>query len=343
MNLVVPIALTVTVFLSALWLTRRFLCYAVARQLLDAPNARSSHVVATPRGGGVAIVAATLASLPVSGWNGALAWPVVWGLLGGGVLVALIGFVDDLGHILLRRWRLLAHFAAAAWVLAWLGGLPPLPLLGSVRELGWMGHGLATLYLVWLLNLTNFMDGIDGIACVEAITVSMGGVLLCLVVVPGDTSWLAPLVLASATFGFLVWNWPPAMIFMGDAGSGFLGLMLAAFSLQAGWAAPNLSWSWVILLGVFVVDATVTLLRRMARGEKFYEAHRCHAYQHAARRWGAHLPVSLAVGAINVCWLLPMALLVALGLLDGLLGVAIAYAPLVGMAVLLGAGKPSPA
>jgi len=343
MNLLVPIALTVTVFLFALWLTGRFLRYALARHLLDVPNARSSHVVVTPRGGGVAIVVATLASLPVLGWNRALAWPVVWGLLGGGVLVALLGFADDRGHIILRRWRLLGHFAAAAWVLAWVGGLPPIPVLGSVRELGWIGHGLAVLYFVWLLNLTNFMDGIDGIAGVEAITVSLGGVLLCLVVVPGNAWWLAPLVLASATFGLLVWNWPPAKIFMGDAGSGFLGLMLAALSLQAAWISRPLFWSWVILLGVFVVDATVTLLRRVARRERFWEAHRCHAYQHAARRCGAHLPVTLAVGAINVCWLLPMALLVALGLVDGLFGVVIAYAPLVGTAVWLKAGEPSPA
>jgi Fuc2NAc and GlcNAc transferase len=343
MSLLIPIVLAVAVFLSALWFTGRFLRYAVARQLLDVPNARSSHVAATPRGGGAAIVVATLATLPVLGWTGALAWPEVSGLLGGGVLVALLGFADDRGHIILRRWRLLGHSAAAVWVLAWLGGLPPLPVLGSIRDLGWMGYALAALYLVWLLNLTNFMDGIDGIAAVEAITVSLAGVLLCLVVVPGDRWWLVPLVLASAASGFLVWNWPPAKIFMGDAGSGFLGLTLAVLSLQAGWVFPTLFWSWVILLGVFVVDATVTLLRRIVSRERFYEAHRCHAYQHAARRWGAHLPVTLAVGAINICWLLPMALLVALGMLDGLFGVVIAYAPLVGMAVWLKAGKPSPA
>jgi Fuc2NAc and GlcNAc transferase len=227
-------------------------------------------------------------------------------------------------------------------VLVWLGGLPPLPVFGVVLDLGWMGNSLAPVYLVWLLNLTNFMDGIDGIAGIEAITVCLGGVLLYVVAVPGATSWLAPFVLASATIGFLVWNWPPAKIFMGDAGSSFLGLMLAALSLQAGWVAPKLFWSWVILLGVFVVDATVTLIRRMARGKKFYEAHRSHAYQHAAQRWGAHLPVTLAVGAINLCWLLPVALLVALGSLDGMLGVLIAYAPLVAAALWLKAGKPSP-
>ena len=327
------------VFVAAWWLTGRFRRYAQARQLLDVPDMRSSHVVPTPRGGGVAIVLSALTALPVLGALGALAWSTLWGLLGGGALVALIGFVDDHGHIA-PRWRLIGHLAAATWVLAWLGGLPPLSILGFVLKPGWVGNGLAVLYLVWVLNLTNFMDGIDGIAGVETITVSLGGVLLYLVAVPGNTPWLAPLVLTSATLGFLVWNWPPAKIFMGDAGSGFLGLMLAALSLQAAWVAPALFWSWVILLGAFIVDATVTLVRRVARRERFYEAHRSHAYQHATMR-RSHASVTLAVGAINLCWLLPVALLVALGSLDGLLGVFVAYAPLVAAALWLKAGTPS--
>ena len=342
MSLLLPALLPLGAFLAALWLTGWLRRYALARRLLDVPNARSSHAVATPRGGGVAIVLPTLIALPLVVAIGGLAWPTVWGLLGGGALVALVGFADDLGHIA-PRWRLLGHFAAAAWVLVWLGGLPPLPLFGLVLGLGWLGHGLAALYLVWLLNLTNFMDGIDGIAGVEVIIVSLGGMLLYLVAAPGNTVWLVPLVLASATLGFLVWNWPPAKIFMGDAGSGFLGLMLAALSLQAAWVAPALFWSWVILLGAFIVDATVTLTRRVARGERFYEAHRSHAYQHAAQRWRAHLPVTLAVAAIDLCWLLPIALLVAFGSLDPVLGVLIAYAPLVAAVLWLRAGEASAA
>jgi Fuc2NAc and GlcNAc transferase len=250
--------------------------------------------------------------------------------------------VDDRGHVA-PRWRLIGHFAAASWVLAKLGGAPPLTTFGYGLGSGWLGFAIAALYLVWMLNLTNFMDGIDGIAGVEAITVCLSVAFLSEVAAPGEHLWIAPLVLASATLGFLVWNWPPAKIFMGDAGSGFLGLMFAALSLQAGWVASRLFWSWVILLGVFVVDATVTLIRRMAHGERFYEAHRSHAYQHAALHRGAHMPVTVAVGVINLCWLLPVALMVALGWLDGLLGVLVAYAPLVVAAVRLKAGRPSTA
>lgn len=312
--------------------------YALARSILDVPNARSSHTAPTPRGGGVAIVAATLAGLPVLAAAGALSWAALWALAGAGGLVALIGFLDDHGHIA-ARWRLLAHFAAAAWALAWLGGAPPLLLFGAQVDLGWLGTGLAAVYLVWLLNLYNFMDGIDGIASVEAIAVGVGGALLH--ALAGDPALaMAPLLLAAAAGGFLLWNFPPARIFMGDAGSGFLGVVLGVLSLQAAWHAPQLLWSWAILLGVFVVDATLTLLRRLLRGEKVYEAHRSHAYQHASRRFGRHLPVTLAVAAIDLLWLLPIALWVGMGGLDGLLGVALAYLPLVVLALKFRAGQP---
>lgn len=288
----------------------------------------------------MAIVLSTLVAILAVGWARWLSWPMVWSLCGGGVLVALVGFVDDRGHVA-PRWRLAGHFTAALWVLLVQGGLPPLVVMGFPLDLGWSGFVVAALFLVWMLNLTNFMDGIDGIAGVETITVCLSAAFLSGVAAPGEHLWIVPLVLASATLGFLVWNWPPAKIFMGDVGSGFLGLMLAVLSLQAGWTANRLFWSWVILFGVFVVDSTVTLIRRMAHGERIYEAHRSHAYQHAAIERGAHLPVTLAVGVINLCWLLPVALFVALGWLDGVLGVLIAYAPLVIAAVRLKAGRPS--
>ena len=338
-----PVALLIpaAALLAAWHLTGRVRQYALARHLLDVPNARSSHVVATPRGGGVAIVLATIAALLAAAVLGFLRWPTVAGLTGGGALVAAVGFTDDRRHMR-RRWRLLAHVVAAVWVLSYLGGLPPLTAFDGTLDLGWTGHALAALYLVWLINLTNFMDGIDGIAAIEVVTTCLSGTLLYLVTVPEGSSWVGPLVLAAATLGFLVWNWPPAKIFLGDSGSGFLGLMLAGLALDAGWAAPELFWSWNILLGVFVVDATVTLVRRALRGERFYEPHRTHAYQHAAQHWGTHKPVTLFVGVINVLWLLPLALLVARGSLDGPAGVLIAYAPLAAAAVWLGAGVPSP-
>ncbi len=315
--------------------------YALARSLMDIPNARSSHLVPTPRGGGVAIVLAFLAALPVLAFANLLPWPSVWGLLGAGAVVAVIGFLDDHGHIP-ARWRLLGHFAGAIWALFWLGGLPPLSLFGMSLDLGWLGHALAAVYLVWLLNLYNFMDGIDGIASVEAICVCVGGTLLYVMSGFADSTqsmaWVMPMLLAAAVAGFLYWNFPPARIFMGDAGSGFLGITLGVMSLQASWVAPQLLWAWLILLGVFVVDATWTLLHRLLRRERVYEAHRSHAYQFASRRFRRHLPVTLAVALLNLLWLLPLAVCVVLGYLDGIVGLVLAYSPLAWLAWRFDAG-----
>lgn len=327
-----PVMAGVSLFLTGV--LRR---YALARSLMDIPNGRSSHSVPTPRGGGVAIVLSFLAALPLLASVGVLAWPVMWALLGAGGWVAVVGFFDDHGHIA-ARWRLLAHFIGAGWALGWLGGLPPLVIFGFDLDLGWLGYALAAFYLVWLLNLYNFMDGIDGIASVEAICVCLGGALLYLLLGEGGAA-LAPLALALAVAGFLFWNFPPARIFMGDAGSGFLGIALGVLSLQAAWVAPQLLWSWLILLGVFIVDATWTLFRRLLRGDKVYEAHRSHAYQYASREFGKHLPVTLAVAGLNLFWLLPIALWVGLGGLDGALGLLVAYLPLVWLAVRFKAGQ----
>lgn len=320
----------------SLILTAALRHYAHARQLMDIPNARSSHTSPTPRGGGMAFVASFLTALLLLGSGGALPSSLAWALAGGGGGIALLGFLDDHRHIAVR-WRLLGHFAAAAWVLYWLGGMPQDILPGLPADLGWLLLAGGAFYLVWILNLYNFMDGIDGIAGVEALCVCLGGGLASILAEQPSLA-LPPVLLACAVSGFLYWNFPPARIFMGDGGSGFLGIVLGTLSLHAGGVAPELFWSWGILLGVFVVDATVTLLRRLVRGEAIHQAHRSHAYQHAARRFGGHLPVTLAVAAINLAWLLPMALLVAARLVDIAIGVALTYVPLIALALTMQAG-----
>jgi len=300
--------------------------YALARSLMDVPNERSSHSVPTPRGGGVAIVVAFAFALPVLASIGLIEQTAMIGILGGGLLVAAIGFADDHGHIA-ARWRLLGHFVAAGWVVFWINGLAPVPLFGVLVDLRLLGDLLAVIYLVWMLNLYNFMDGIDGLASAEAISVCLAACLVYGWCGHADLMW-SVLALAAAVAGFLCWNFPPARIFMGDAGSGFLGVVLGAMALQASWGNPALLWSWLILLGVFIVDATWTLVQRLLRGDKVYQAHRSHAYQHAARRTSSHLAVTSAVVLINVVWLLPWALLVGIGVVPGVLGCLIAYIPL---------------
>ncbi|MBV4461746.1 glycosyltransferase family 4 protein [Pseudomonas sp. SWRI79] len=310
--------------------------YALAKSLMDIPNERSAHSVPTPRGGGVAIVISFLLALPILAELDLLGTAVLYGLLGAGFLIAVIGFADDHGHIA-ARWRLLGHFIAAAWALFWLKGLAPIELFDTTIDLGWFGHLLALIYLVWMLNLYNFMDGIDGLASAEAVSTCVGMCLVYWLSASVDLIW-APLMLAVAVAGFFWWNFPPARIFMGDAGSGFLGFILGVFALGAAWQKPELLWSWIILLGVFIVDATWTLARRLIRGDRVYQAHSSHGYQHAARRVG-HKKVTLTVVAVNVVFLCPVSILVALNQLSVVVGLLIAFVPLIFIAYLLGAGQ----
>lgn len=331
------LALILSAIVLSLLLTGVFYRYALSHSVLDIPNARSSHCVPTPRGGGVAIVLTFLCGLPLLAWSGAMGGREMIALWAAGGLVALVGFLDDHGHIA-ARWRLLVHFLAASGALVWMGGMPSLVLFGVVIAPGWLVQILATLYLMWLLNLFNFMDGIDGLAGVEAVTACAGAALLYVLAAPSIAVWGVPLLLFAAVAGFLCWNFPPAKIFMGDAGSGFLGLTLGLLSIQGAWINPAFFWSWIILLGVFVVDATLTLLRRLTRRQRLYEAHRSHAYQYAARKYGGHRPVTLVVGAINLLWLLPVSTLVGLGYVEAVVGVAVAYLPLLWLALRFKAG-----
>lgn len=321
---------------AALLLTGLIRRYALRSNLIDVPNLRSSHTLPTPRGGGMAFVVVFLAGLGALSAQDVLPRAYLWSLLGAGAWVAFVGFLDDHRDIP-ARWRLLAHFFGAGWGLYWLGGFPPVQIFGQAFDLGGFGHLVGVFYLVWLLNLYNFMDGIDGIAGIEAISVCLGGALLFLLD-DSQSAWLVPALLSAATAGFLFWNFPPAKIFMGDAGSGFLGIVLGLISLQSAWSNPSFFWSWLCLLGVFIVDATWTLWRRFKRGESLHEAHRSHAYQFAARHYGSHKAVALSVGAINLFWLLPLAILIGLGLLEGIIGVALAYLPLLWAAIKFNAG-----
>ncbi len=324
------------VFAFSLLLTGLLRWYALHRKVLDVPNQRSSHQVPTPRGGGMAIVVAFLvagALLPL--WS-SLAQQVA--VLLAGALVAAVGFIDD--HVSIPPLkRLIVHAMGAALIVYATGGLPVINFWYWQWNPGVFGYVVALVGLIWLINLTNFMDGIDGLAGIEAVSV-------CLVawglhsLGHDHVNMSLSLVLGGATFGFLVWNWPPARIFMGDGGSGFLGLMLGALMLLDATSEPRMLWVWLVLLGVFVVDATWTLLHRWHLGIKLSDAHRTHAYQYASRAVGSHLPVTLSVLVINLLWLAPIAALIKLEYLDGIAGITLAYAPLCFLARHYKAGKP---
>ena len=301
MTWVATLFLTFVAALGGTALVRRF---ALGTGLLDHPNERSSHNVPTPSGGGLAIVLAYgLATISIWVLGFIDGSPVVASLVGGGAIAA-IGFIDDR-----RPLSSTVRFAVqcVAVIFAMLVLEPSSHNYFGLSEtvpaaLVFVGIVLAAL---WLVNLFNFMDGIDGIASIEAITVSLGVAVLVVLNGRADLAFW-PLTLAAACAGFLYWNWSPAKIFMGDVSSGFLGFVLAVMAIAMSATGAISILSWVILLGVFFTDATVTLLRRMMRGEAWYRAHRCHAYQHLAASWG-HARVALLVAFVNMVWLWPVA------------------------------------
>jgi Fuc2NAc and GlcNAc transferase len=332
----------VTLSIAALvaWsLTGWLAATAVRRGMLDRPNERSSHSVPTPRGGGLAIVVAIglLASGLVA--VGVLsAWAFV-ALLPPFFALAAVGWADDRGGVAPQR-RLAVHLASAGWCLGWCAANTP--WASALPPASWPGVlVLLTLALTlgWAINLFNFMDGIDGIAGAQGVFIGLGGALL-LLIEGGESAALLMLVVAGACAGFLAWNWSPARIFMGDVGSGALGFLLAATPLVAIDDLRTDIWPWLILWGSFLVDASVTLVRRGLRGQALHQAHRTHAYQWLSRRWQSHRAVSLAYLAINVAWLAPWAVLAAARPSQAPVAAIVALGPLVPLAAWLGAGRP---
>jgi Fuc2NAc and GlcNAc transferase len=293
--------------------------YALTHDVLDIPNDRSSHQTPTPRGGGMSIALVGLAAFVASWALGLLPLATMIGLTGGGAAVAVTGWLDD--HSPLRAaTRALVQVLASAWLLLWAVDLPVTPM--------GVGTGLfLVVVLVWCVNLFNFMDGIDGIAGGQgAVAAAAGALLLYQAGAPGLA--LGAAALAGACLGFLGWNWSPARIFMGDIGSNVLGFWFGGLAVLSDRAGGPPLWIWILLGGSFVVDATITLIRRMARGEQWYAAHRIHAYQRAVQSGFSHAQVSLAIIAFALV-LAGLALAVqrsllspagAIGLAGGLLG-----------------------
>ncbi|MFH0799359.1 MAG: glycosyltransferase family 4 protein [Pseudomonadota bacterium] len=329
-----PMVLMLVALMMSMLMTRFLIWYALRQSLIDCPNERSSHVIPTPRGGGLSIGISCMLGLVVLGISSYVALNLAVAFAGAGFLVAAVGFWDDHGHVPPKR-RVAMHFIAAIWALCFVSGSVS---FFHLSLLGWFFNVFLVVSVVWVLNLYNFMDGIDSIAAAEAIFV--GGSAAAFFYASGATGLaLFSILLVVSTAGFLVWNLPPARVFMGDAGSGFLGVMIGMLALAGIKGSSVNIWVWLILLGVFLVDATLTVARRMARGTRWFEAHRSHAYQHAAQRWNSHGKVTMAVFAINVLWLLPWAIAAWRLPHLGPLFAAIAFAPLVWGAFKLGAGK----
>lgn len=272
----------------------------IARRLawLEAPVERSSHEVPTPSSGGLALVPALLLILGVvAPLSGSGLDQRAWLCLTAVALLCFLGAWDD-RRSLSVRFRLVTQFVVCAVVL----------FAYDFFAGGWALALALLVGLVWLVNLYNFMDGIDGIAALQcALTAGALAVLGHLANAELAFQQSAAAV-AGIYAGFLVFNWHPAKLFMGDAGSLSAGLLLGWLGLWS-WRADSLPpASWLILMSPFLLDTGFTLLRRMANGEAISQAHKSHLYQRLARYWGAPKRVDLGLLLLHLAWLFPLAL-----------------------------------
>jgi Fuc2NAc and GlcNAc transferase len=298
------ITITLLFFVSVLltWLLRVVL---LRKAILDIPNARSLHATPTPRGGGIVFILLFFLGLLILFLQHIITTNFLLALLGGGILVAAIGCWDDFKTVP-ARYRVLIHVLAACWALYCLGGFPVL-LLGVWKiYLGWFGFMLAVIAVVWFINLYNFMDGIDGLAGTQGVSVGINAGIILWLIGAHALAYIC-FLLAAVVAGFLVWNWPLAKIFMGDVGSGTLGFIFAVLIIAAAHYVSLSPIVWFILLAIFILDATFTLLRRMINREKLHVAHCSHAYQCLVKQGATHLQVTVGTALVNVFILLPLA------------------------------------
>ncbi len=273
---------------------------SLKRSFLDIPNERSSHVEPTPRGGGLVMVLVSLIFYVVAGYL--VPHTFSWGYFTGALLVAGISLIDDIYSISVI-WRLLTHSIAAALLIADKGYWHSFYILGTTLEvyIPTLGVVLTFAWILWLINAYNFMDGIDGIAGVQAVAASAGWFAIGWLTGSAPAFYLGGALLFS-TLGFLIHNWQPARIFMGDVGSAFLGFSFAAMSLLAwtgdGRTDPMLPMTSILLVWLFVFDTIITLIRRAFRLERVWHAHREHLYQRLVQAGWSHAAVSMLYGVL---------------------------------------------
>jgi Fuc2NAc and GlcNAc transferase len=329
----------ISAFFASVAITGLLRAFSGRLRLVDIPNERSSHAVPVPRGGGLAIVLVTLLALFAAWYAGVVEPRLFVGVGVAGTGIGLVGLLDDRFSIR-AGVRLLVHILGVGWFITWCWPLLPVGISGDSGALTAIWVILVLLGVVSAVNVFNFMDGIDGLGGGQGVFLSSAAVWLLSMSEGGSSVEFLLGVVAATSAGFLLWNISTAKIFLGDVGSGFLGFILAALPLIGSGYTNIPVATWLILWGVFAADAGTTLIRRIIRRDRWYMAHRSHAYQALARRLSSHRLVSLIYLALDIVWLLPLAWCsIRLPQYAELL-VCLALAPLIALAWGFGAGAP---
>jgi len=279
--------------------TRGVRQYAIRRMLLDHPNHRSLHTSPTPRGGGLSIAITVLSVILLLWIAEYIPDRIALATLVGGIVVALTGWLDDNRDVSIVI-RLVLYLLASGWACYWISGMPlDSPVLHPVEFL------LRVLALTWMINLYNFMDGSDALAASQGVFAAAVTAILLFAGGSIGPAYIM-LALAASCSGFLIWNWPPARIFMGDIGSCFTGFMFGIWALIT-WDDGALSPAiWLVVLSLFICDASLTLLKRFFTGARWYQAHRSHAYQLAIQSGLSHKQLIYIILLLFMALLLPL-------------------------------------
>ena len=264
--------------------------YYIKNAILEEINERSSHTISTPHGGGIALSLTWFIGLFYLNYINEIDTNLFYALLVGSI-ISIVSFFDDI-YDLDPKIRLLAQAVVALGGICFLSGFSELNLFMISIENQIITNIFAFLLIIWFINLYNFLDGINGYAGSEAVFLNIAGFIIF-----GGSHFI---VLAVSTLGFLYWNWNMAKIFMGDVGSTLLGYNIAIFTLYYANQSPNSLWIWIILLGVFWFDATLTLIRRKLKNEKLSQAHKKHAYQRLVQSGWSHFRVTNWSMVVNI-------------------------------------------
>lgn len=307
MSNLVLIIFSLGIYVVSFYLTKLVYQVSINKNFLDIPNQRSSHDIPKPKGGGISIVVLLFLTIIVLIPIKLIDTDILLSLLIGGSIVSVIGFMDDIKSLPILS-RAITYLLSTIISVYLINGIEQISINERVYELGYTGWILGILFIVWLTNLYNFMDGTDGFAAIQTICTSIfcGALLyqlnntaLCLVL----------FCMVFSTLGFLKWNWPPAKIFMGDVGSctvGFIFGLLAIYTDQKDLIPLSV---WLILLAPFIGDSTITLLKRLVNREKWYKAHNTHAYQKLYQLGISHTGLAISLFCLNIAILWPLAYL----------------------------------
>lgn len=290
--------LMVIIFFLGILLLRYYEPYAIRKDIVAVPGSRTLHENKIPRGGGIVFSLLFVFGIAILFVLGITSFEVLMVLGVGGFVATIFGFADDIVDIS-EGYKMTVQILLAMWVVYWFEANILIEWVPS-----WFSLFITSFLLVWMINLYNFMDGIDGMAISGALFISIVASILSLVGGGLELSIIF-FLLAVSSVGFIIYNWPPARIFMGDAGSIFLGYCFGALVLKSLTNGDISFWIWVIILSYFLVDTTVTLLLRIVIVRR-YLPHRSHAYQNLARIWNSHAKVTGLVMAYHFIWILPL-------------------------------------